>query len=311
MTKDVVGPDDEVAGILAFLDDGASSALVLEGEAGLGKTTLWRAGVEAARDRGQTVLTWNPSGSETQFSLSAVRDLLDDCFDELADELPEPQRRVLGVALLRAEPEDPPPQPSAIAASFLNALRRLADRGPVLVAVDDVQWLDGSSAGVLEFAAHRLRGDPIRLLLSARTEGEPRVPLGQDRTFVRGDLRRIEVGRLSLGRPCVVSTRLRAGTRCSPSSSFVRCSGADIAVGPTGDLYVIAQNAGIVHFAEDRSKPATAAVSGKSTVKKGKATVKYSATGIACPAQVDAMASLNAKASPARRASRSPLGRGP
>ena len=199
MTKDVVGHDDEVAGILAFLDDGASSALVLEGEAGLGKTTLWRAGVEAARDRGQTVLTCNPSGSETQFSLSAVRDLLDDCFDELADELPEPQRRVLGVALLRAEPVDPPPQPSAIAASFLNALRRLADRGPVLVAVDDVQWLGGSSAGVLEFAARRLRGDPIRLLLPARTEGEPRVPLGLDRTFVRGDLRRIEVGRLSLG----------------------------------------------------------------------------------------------------------------
>jgi len=75
----------------------------------------------------------------------------------------------------------------------------------------------------------------------------------------------------------------------------VRCSGADIAVGPTGDLYVIAQNAGIVHFAEDRSKPATAAVSGKSTVKKGKATVKYSATGIACPAQVDATASLKGK----------------
>jgi hypothetical protein len=55
------------------------------------------------------------------------------------------------------------------------------------------------------------------------------------------------------------------------------------------------ENAGIVHFAEDRSKPATAAVSGKITVKKGKATVKYSATGIACPAQVDATASLKGK----------------
>jgi len=172
---EVVGRDDELASILAFLDDGASSAILLEGEAGIGKTTLWRAGVEAARDRGHTVLSCNPSGSETHFSLSALRDLLDDDFDALADGLPEPQQRALRVALLRSEPEEAAPQPSAVAASFLNALRALAGRGPVLVAVDDVQWLDSPSAEVIEYAARRLRGDPIRLLLSARTEGVAKV----------------------------------------------------------------------------------------------------------------------------------------
>ncbi len=199
MAGEVVGRDEEVARILAFLGDDAPSALVLDGEAGIGKTTLWHVGIEEAQARGQTVLPCNPSGSETQFSLSALRDLLDDRFDEIADELPEPQRRTLAIALFRSEPDQAAPGPGAIAASFLNALRALAARGPVLVAVDDVQWLDGPSAGVLEYATRRLRGDPIRLLLSTRSEGESQAPLGLDRAFAGGDLRRIEVGPLSLG----------------------------------------------------------------------------------------------------------------
>jgi DNA-binding CsgD family transcriptional regulator len=196
---EVIGRDDELASITAFLEDGTPGALLLEGEAGIGKTTLWRAGVDEARVRGQAVLTCSPGGSETEFSLSGLRDLLDNAFDQIAGDLPEPQRRVLGVALLRDEQEDAAPQPSTVAASFLNALRALAASGPVLVAVDDLQWLDGPSAGVLEYAARRLRGEPIRLLLSARTEVDSRVSLDLDRAFTDGGLRRMEIGPLSLG----------------------------------------------------------------------------------------------------------------
>lgn len=72
----------------------------------------------------------------------------------------------------------------------------------------------------------------------------------------------------------------------------------DVAVGPTGDLYVIHQNTGIVHFAEDRSKPAAAAVAGVAVARKGAgyvARVKYTLAGVACPAQVAATASLAGK----------------
>jgi sugar lactone lactonase YvrE len=67
----------------------------------------------------------------------------------------------------------------------------------------------------------------------------------------------------------------------------------DVAVGPKGDLYVGDINtASVIHFAEDRSKPGTANVPAKIAVKKGKATVRYTATGFACPAQVDASFTL-------------------
>jgi sugar lactone lactonase YvrE len=71
----------------------------------------------------------------------------------------------------------------------------------------------------------------------------------------------------------------------------------DIAVGPTGDLYLfdIYGPSSVVRFALDSSKPATAAVPAKIVVSKGKAVVKYAATGIACPAEIDATASLTGK----------------
>jgi len=70
----------------------------------------------------------------------------------------------------------------------------------------------------------------------------------------------------------------------------------DIGVGPTGDLYVFDINTrSVIHFAEDKSKPATAAVPGQVVVAKGVAKVKYAATRIACPAQVDAVATLSGK----------------
>ncbi len=69
----------------------------------------------------------------------------------------------------------------------------------------------------------------------------------------------------------------------------------DIAVGPKGDVYVLIQAAGVVHFVEDRSRPGHAVVPGTIAVSGGVAKVKYTLAGVACPAQIDATASLTGK----------------
>ena len=100
----------------------------------------------------------------------------------------------LAVALARAEPEEAPPEPLAIAAGFLNVLRALSGRKRLLVAVDDVNWLDRASADVLVFAARRLRTSPIRFLLARR----PSHPTGLENAL-DPDLEHLEIGPLSLG----------------------------------------------------------------------------------------------------------------
>lgn len=93
----------------------------------------------------------------------------------------------------------------------------------------------------------------------------------------------------------------RRMTKLSPSGKLLATASVpDLialgnATGPKGDLYVIHQNAGIVHFAEDKSKPATANVTGRISVHGGKATIRYGATGFACPARADAVATLTGK----------------
>src|SRR3954447_6264722 len=113
----VVGRDREVEDVAAFVDAGGAEArvLVLEGEPGIGKTTLWRAGVEAARERGRLVLSCEASGAETQLALTVFRDLLGDAFEGIADELPDPQRNALNVALLRTDPSGQGPDAGAVA----------------------------------------------------------------------------------------------------------------------------------------------------------------------------------------------------
>jgi predicted ATPase len=129
--------------------------LVVVGAAGIGKTTLWEAGVAAARERGMQTLSARANQAETQLSFTGLVDLLDGV-DTTALGLPAPQEHALAVALLRAEPSGATPEDRAIALGLLGALRALATRNPVLVAIDDVQWLDPPSADALTFAVRRL-----------------------------------------------------------------------------------------------------------------------------------------------------------
>ena len=192
----VVGRQDELADLDRFLaaDGGLPAGLVLEGEAGIGKTTLWRSAVEAAAGS-YRVLSAQPVAAEVELSHASLADLLEPCVAEVLPDLPRPQRRALETALLLVEPEATPPQPRAVAAGFLGVLRALAREQPLLVALDDVQWLDTSSRAVLEFALRRLRSEPVAVLVSVRSDADGRS-LAFGPPFQAERLSRIRLGGL-------------------------------------------------------------------------------------------------------------------
>lgn len=146
------------------------AALAVEGEAGIGKTTLWLSALEAARERGFVVLSTYGASPEVSLTFSALADLLGEVDDVFFEALPAPQR----LALERArsgEADGPLTAERVSAAAFLTVLRMIAESAPVLVAVDDVQWLDAATRAVLAYAARRLTGR-VGLLVTTRI-GDP------------------------------------------------------------------------------------------------------------------------------------------
>ena len=144
------------------------SALLIEGEPGIGKTTLWLAAVEQAKARGFRVLIARTAVAESVLAYTALADLFDGVDAVAWTDLPAPQLLAVDQVLLRAD-NDATTDQRAVAAAFLSVVERLADDGPVLLAIDDLQWLDPSSSHVLAFAARRLTG-PVGILGSVRTE---------------------------------------------------------------------------------------------------------------------------------------------
>ena len=190
----IVGRETELASVSEFLDGGDSDArvLLLEGEPGIGKTMLWRAGVDEARDRGHRVMRCQPAEIETSFSYAALGDLLGDALDETLDELPEPQQRALEIALLRRASDGSPPDQRAVALAFLRTLEVLGSIGPVVVAVDDAQWLDRSSARALAYAFRRLPPG-VKVLASLRVAAGVQDPLDLRRLTHEGRTARLLV----------------------------------------------------------------------------------------------------------------------
>jgi hypothetical protein len=105
---EVVGRHPELERIGGFLDPGRGElALLLEGAAGIGKTTLWCAGIELARRQQFRVLWCQPTASETAFSFAALGDLLSPVVQDVLPRLPPPQRAAIGAALALVEHDVP------------------------------------------------------------------------------------------------------------------------------------------------------------------------------------------------------------
>ena len=196
--EQLLGRNAELAQIAVFLEAEPPAALVLEGEAGIGKTRVWEESVRLATASGCRVLAMRASGSEVQLSFAGLGDLFDGVVEEALPDLPGPQRRALEAALLLEEAQDAPPDTRAVAAGCLGVLRLLSATAPLVLAVDDMQWLDSSSEGTLRFALRRLETEPVRLIGSVRGSPGGGLPLELERAFGADRLLRIPLGPLSL-----------------------------------------------------------------------------------------------------------------
>jgi DNA-binding CsgD family transcriptional regulator len=177
----IVGRGVELEAVERMLANGARApaALVLEGEAGIGKTTIWLSGVEEARRRASTVLVARPAEGEISLPFAALGDLLGPVVDAVAGDLPAPRREALDLALHRVKAHEPATA-LAVACAVAELLRVLAARGALVVAVDDAQWLDPPTERALAFALRRLPDVPVRVLITVRRGSRVTVPLALD-----------------------------------------------------------------------------------------------------------------------------------
>jgi hypothetical protein len=167
----LVGRDSECRAIDALLDaarDSRSGALVLRGEAGIGKSALLTHAVQHAD--GMRVLTGVGVEAESELPFAGMHQLLWPVLDR-AEALPAVQAAALrGAFGLSADRVD---DRFLVSVALLGVLTAVADDEPLLCVVDDAHWLDSASAEALVFVARRLQADPVALLIAAR-EGEAR-----------------------------------------------------------------------------------------------------------------------------------------
>lgn len=191
----LVGREPELESLTCLFGSGMpASALVFTGGPGIGKTALWEVGLRIAQESGFRVLAARPSEAEAQHPFAALFDLLESVGADILDELPVPQRRALEAALLRSEPVDVGPEPFALGVALLGVLRSVVARMPLLLAIDDLQWLDRASADALTFAARRLNGPGYRFLLARRSD----APTDVERALGSAGTSRLDVAPLSL-----------------------------------------------------------------------------------------------------------------
>jgi DNA-binding CsgD family transcriptional regulator len=192
---DVVARERELVAIDCVLDGLVEGprALVLEGEPGIGKTTVWEQVFARAKERSLRTLACRPVEAEAKLAFASLGDLLAPVDAHLVA-LPEPQRQALEVALLRVAPGRTAPTPRTVGTAVRSLLGLLAAEAPVVVAIDDIQWLDRPSAASLAFALRRLGDAHVGVVTALRLgKGVPLDPLALD------PVERLRLAPLSLG----------------------------------------------------------------------------------------------------------------
>ena len=202
----IVGREAELAVVRRFVGDYADgpASLTVAGDAGIGKTAVWIQAVRDAEAAGTTVLTCRCSQSDASLSFAGLGDLFDGLDGSELAALPAVQQAALSAALLLSGDNDRQPGSRVVGVAVLGVLRALSRSGALLLAVDDVQWLDSSSRSVLVFALRRLVQEPVRLVTSFRTDtsGDPTPGLG-----LPGDM--LMIGPVSVGvMQRIIQTRL-------------------------------------------------------------------------------------------------------
>jgi DNA-binding CsgD family transcriptional regulator len=196
-----IGREAEMARIRSFLDGLSRDPrmLLLEGDAGIGKTVLLEYGRNAATQRGHHVLSARPAETEMPLAYVGLADLLEAVPQALIEDLPLPQRHAVRYAVLQEEPSQDPVDPRTTSMAVRALLRSLAGTSPVVIAVDDLQWLDPPSARILSFVLRRTQHEPLGFLATARTSwpGHQLPPIVDGAPPDKLD--RVLVGPLSLG----------------------------------------------------------------------------------------------------------------
>lgn len=197
----MVSRPEEVRAVTAFLTAAteAPSALVAEGDPGIGKTTLWLSVVEYAGQGGFRVLSARPAEAESVLAYASLADLLTGVDARVWANLPSPQRRAIDRVLLRTEAEDLTTDQRAVGAGFLSVVELLAEEAPILLAIDDLQWLDPSSRNVLAYAVRRLSAR-VGVFGTVRTESDDQAGAASWLQLPRPDgIQRVQIRPLSLG----------------------------------------------------------------------------------------------------------------
>jgi DNA-binding CsgD family transcriptional regulator len=196
---EIVGRDAELEAIGRWLGGERPALLEIEGEAGIGKTTLLEEAIRAARASGALDLSCRPLEIETAVSYGGLASLLEEAVAIAGDEVPKPRLRALEGALRLRDVSGSRLDETAVALGVQSLLRAAARRQSVALAVEDVQWLDASSRVALTYALRNLQaGDDVCVVLACRVgAGAGSLDLKGSALTARAE--RLTLGPLSLG----------------------------------------------------------------------------------------------------------------
>lgn len=182
----LIGRDGECEQLLQLLHDGRNGRgrmLVITGDAGVGKSTL----LEFARSHSEGALILSAVGAETESEIPYVN--LSDVFRPVIDEIAQlPPRQAEALSGALALGPDRAGDRFGVAAATLSLFGVLADARPVVVIIDDAQWIDYFSSEALAFAAKRLKGSAITFLVSMRSETATSSPFRREQTLALSGL---------------------------------------------------------------------------------------------------------------------------
>src|SRR5215470_6865381 len=167
-TTALIGREIESKALIERIEtarQGSGGAIVVSGAPGIGKTSLLSMARVYASENGLEVLTTTGVRSEAHLPFAGLHQLLKPVLHDI-DRLPAPYGKALRSAFGLSD--EPVTNPFLVAIAILQLLVESAERAPLLLIVDDAQWLDASTADALAFVARRLESDPIVMMAALR-----------------------------------------------------------------------------------------------------------------------------------------------